>query len=150
MKDLEWCVAVDVYVTETTRHADVILPPVSALERSDIDIVMPAVSIRNHVRYSPAAVPKPQDGREDWQILNELTRRLGSDLLKRPTAAAAKIGARLTNPERVIDLGLALGPYGTPAGALWRSVGPQAQAVAARHRPRSPRAASPRRAPDPS
>ena len=39
---LEWCVAVDMYVTETTRHADVILPPVSTLERSDIDVVMPA------------------------------------------------------------------------------------------------------------
>ena len=34
---LEWCVAVDMYVTETTRHANVILPPVSTLERSDID-----------------------------------------------------------------------------------------------------------------
>ena len=27
---LEWCVAVDMYVTETSRHADVILPPVSS------------------------------------------------------------------------------------------------------------------------
>ena len=59
---LEWCVAVDMYVTETTRHADVILPPVSPLERSDIDVVMPLVSVRNHIRYSPAAVPKPKDG----------------------------------------------------------------------------------------
>jgi anaerobic selenocysteine-containing dehydrogenase len=37
---LEWCVAVDMYVTETTRHANVILPPVSPLERSGIDVVM--------------------------------------------------------------------------------------------------------------
>ena len=66
---LEWCVAVDMYVTETTRHADVILPPVSTLERSDIDVVMPLVSVRNHIRYSPAAVPKPKGAREDWEIL---------------------------------------------------------------------------------
>jgi anaerobic selenocysteine-containing dehydrogenase len=59
---LEWCVAVDMYITEPTRHANVILPPVSTLGRSDIDIVMPLLSVRNHIRYSPAAVPKPKNG----------------------------------------------------------------------------------------
>jgi anaerobic selenocysteine-containing dehydrogenase len=49
---LEWCVAVDIYVTETTRHTNVILPPVSTLERSDSDIVMPLLSVRNHIRRS--------------------------------------------------------------------------------------------------
>ena len=116
MAKLEWCVAVDMYITETTRHADVILPPVSPLERSDIDVVMPAVAVRNHVRYNPAAVPAPEDGREDWQILNGLTQRLGDGLLSRPTATAAKLGARLAGPERVIDMGLALGPYGLRRG----------------------------------
>jgi anaerobic selenocysteine-containing dehydrogenase len=116
MGELEWCVAVDMYVTETTRHANVILPPVSALERSDIDIVMPAVAIRNHVRHSPAALPKPKGGREDWEILNGLTRRLRRDVLSRPTATAAAIGARVLSPERVIETGLALGPYGLRRG----------------------------------
>jgi anaerobic selenocysteine-containing dehydrogenase len=116
MRELDWCVAVDMYVTETTRHADVILPPVSPLERSDIDVVMPAVAVRNHVRYNRAAVSKPDDGREDWQILNGLTRRLGDGLLSRPTATAAKLGTRLASPEHVIDVGLALGPYGVRRG----------------------------------
>jgi anaerobic selenocysteine-containing dehydrogenase len=116
LNQLDWCVAIDMYVTETTRHADVILPPVSPLERSDVDIVMPAVAVRNHVRYNRAAVPKPDDGREDWEILNGLTRRLGGGLFDRPTATAAKLGARLASPERVIDLGLALGPYGLRRG----------------------------------
>jgi anaerobic selenocysteine-containing dehydrogenase len=118
MAELEWCVAIDMYITETTRHADVILPPVSPLERSDIDIVMPAVAVRNHVRYNRAAVPKPDEGREDWEILNALTRRLGDGVLSRPTATAAKLGARLASPERVIDVGLALGPYGVRRGPL--------------------------------
>jgi anaerobic selenocysteine-containing dehydrogenase len=118
MGQLDWCVAVDMYITETTRHADVILPPVSPLERSDIDVVMPAVAVRNHVRYNRAAVPKPHDGREDWQILNGLTQRLGGGLLSRPTATAAKLGARLASPERVIDAGLAVGPYGLRRGPL--------------------------------
>src|SRR4051794_690709 len=109
---LEWCVAVDMYVTETTRHANVILPPVSTLERSDIDVVMPLVSVRNHIRYSPAAVPKPKDGREDWQILTALTGRLGRGVGRRAEAAVASLPSAFTNPERIIDLGLALGPHG--------------------------------------
>jgi anaerobic selenocysteine-containing dehydrogenase len=109
---LEWCVAVDMYVTETTRHANVILPPVSALERSDIDVVMPAVAVRNHIRYSPAAVPKPEDGREDWQILNGLTSRLGRGVARRAEAAVASLPSVFTTPERIIELGLAAGPHG--------------------------------------
>ena len=109
---LEWCVAVDMYVTETTRHANVILPPVSTLERSDIDVVMPVVSVRNHIRYSPAAVPKPKDGREDWQILAALTSRLGRGVGRRAEAAFASLPSAFTTPERIIDLGIALGPHG--------------------------------------
>jgi anaerobic selenocysteine-containing dehydrogenase len=109
---LEWCVAVDMYVTETTRHANVILPPVSTLERSDIDIVMPIVAVRNHIRYSPAAVPKPKDAREDWQILTALTSRLGRGVGRRAAAAVASLPSALTTPERIIDLGIAFGPHG--------------------------------------
>ena len=111
---LEFCVAVDMYVTETTRHANVILPPVSTLERSDIDVVMPLVSVRNHVRYSPAAVPKPRDGREDWQILSALTSRLGRGrgVARGAAAALASLPSAFTTPERVIDLSIALGSHG--------------------------------------
>jgi anaerobic selenocysteine-containing dehydrogenase len=109
---LEWCVAVDMYVTETTRHANVILPPVSTLERSDIDVVFPFVSVRNHIRYSPAAVPKPKDGREDWQILTALTSRLGRGVGRRAEAALAGLPGAFTTPERIIELGIALGPHG--------------------------------------
>ena len=109
---LEWCVAVDPYITETTRHADVILPPVSTLERSDIDVVMPLVSVRNHIRHSPAAIRKPKGAREDWEILNGLTSRLGRGVGRRAEAAVAGLPGPLTSPERLIDLGLAFGPYG--------------------------------------
>jgi len=68
------------YVTETTRHANVILPPVSTLERSDIDIVMPVVSVRNHIRFNPAALPKPAGGRTDWEILVDLSQYFDAPL----------------------------------------------------------------------
>ncbi len=78
MGQLECCVAVDMYVTETTRHADVILPPVAQLERSDVDLVFPSFSVRNQIRYNPAALPKPAGGKDDWEILRELAGRLGT------------------------------------------------------------------------
>jgi anaerobic selenocysteine-containing dehydrogenase len=113
MSTLEWCVAVDPYITESTRHADVILPPVSLLERSDVDVVFPALSVRNHIRYSPAALRAPKDGREDWQILMGITSRLGRGLRGRIEGTAFGLGTRVVTPERVIDLGIQLGPYGT-------------------------------------
>jgi anaerobic selenocysteine-containing dehydrogenase len=112
LETLDWCVAIDMYVTETSRHADVILPPVSTLERSDIDVVMPLVSVRNHIRYSPAAVPKPDDAHEDWQILTGLTSRLGTGVTRRAEAAVAGLPDMFTSPERIIDFGLAIGPHG--------------------------------------
>jgi anaerobic selenocysteine-containing dehydrogenase len=113
MATLEWCVAVDPYVTESTRHADVILPPVSLLERSDVDIVLSAFAVRNRIRYIPAALPAPADGRDDWEILTALAGRLGHGVRGRLEAAALGVGTRLMSPERLIDLGIQVGPYGT-------------------------------------
>jgi anaerobic selenocysteine-containing dehydrogenase len=109
---LEWFVAVDMYVTETSRHADVILPPVSPLERDDVDFVFPLVSVRNHVRYSPAALPRSAGGRTDWEILFELSRRIGG----RVRNGALRLLGPLTTPERAFDLGLRTGPYGLRRG----------------------------------
>jgi anaerobic selenocysteine-containing dehydrogenase len=114
MEQLEFYVAVDQYVTETTRHADVILPPVSQLERDDLDIVLAAVSVRNHIRFSPAAVPKQPGGREDWEILTALASRLGGGVRGRAVSGLLGLGGRvgLTHPARIIDAALALGPHG--------------------------------------
>jgi anaerobic selenocysteine-containing dehydrogenase len=47
-EQLDFCVALDFYITETSRHADVILPPVSSLQRNDFDAFVPMMSARNH------------------------------------------------------------------------------------------------------
>lgn len=112
MEQLEWCVAIDMYVTETTRHADVILPPVAHLERSDIDIVFPALSVRNQVRYNPAAVPAPPDGRDDWQILIALAGRIGRGRRGRAlNALLRRLGPHYTF-ERVVNVAMLAGPHG--------------------------------------
>jgi anaerobic selenocysteine-containing dehydrogenase len=116
---LEHFVAVDMYITETTRHAHVILPPVSHLERSDVDVLFPAVSVRNHIRYNPAAVPAPPDGKTDWEILWALAGRVGRGPAGR---VVMRLLGAVSTPERLADVGLRTGPYGVfkrgPFGAL--------------------------------
>jgi len=114
LADLEFMVAVDLYVTETSRHADVILPPVSQLERSDIDIVFPLVGVRNFIRYNPAAVDPPADGKTDWEILMALAARIGGALQN----AALRAFGLLASAERIVDVGLRTGPYKLTIGKV--------------------------------
>lgn len=94
---LEFMVSIDYYRNETTRFADLILPPTAALEHDHYDLVFHALAIRNTARYSPPLFAPAEDTRHDWQILHELQRRLQT----RPKlkarfsrAAAARLGPR--------------------------------------------------------
>ena len=51
---LDFYVAVDPYVNETTRHADVILPPPTALQKGHYDLALLQLALRNVANYSPA------------------------------------------------------------------------------------------------
>ena len=53
---LDFMAAVDIYLNETTRHADVILPPTTALERDHYDLVFHALAVRNTARFTPAVL----------------------------------------------------------------------------------------------
>jgi anaerobic selenocysteine-containing dehydrogenase len=112
MTQLEFFVAVDLYVTETSRHAHVILPPVSQLERSDIDVVFPLVGVRNFIRYNPAALPTPPEGKTDWQILMALAARVGGGAGGTVRNRALALANLFATPERLVDAGLRAGPYG--------------------------------------
>jgi anaerobic selenocysteine-containing dehydrogenase len=117
LQDLELCVAVDYYVTESSRHADVILPPTTPLERDEFDVVFPAVSVRNWVRWSPAAVPAPEGSMSDADILLALLSRVWRRTAKtRHTAGLRESAFRRLFPRRFVDLGLKAGPYGLRRG----------------------------------
>ncbi|MEV6252724.1 molybdopterin-dependent oxidoreductase [Nocardia sp. NPDC051911] len=117
---LDFMVAVDFYLNETTRHADVILPPTSALERDHYDLVFRSFAVRNTAKYSPAVLPKPRGARHDWEIFRDLgsayQRHLGGGRMRvlrrrlsRP-AVATEIRLR-TPPRRLVDLLLRTGRY---------------------------------------
>ncbi|MBB3036014.1 molybdopterin-dependent oxidoreductase [Hoyosella altamirensis] len=72
LKSLDFMVAVDYYINETTQHADLILPPTSALERNHYDLVFHLLAVRNTARFTPALFPKPKGARDDWEIFRDL------------------------------------------------------------------------------
>jgi anaerobic selenocysteine-containing dehydrogenase len=98
-ESLEFMVSVDTYVTETSRHADYILPPAGPLERAHYPSPFFALAVRNTARYSPALFEKSADNRHDWEILEGLARTV-----------AAHTGATLPppyTPDQALELGLA-------------------------------------------
>ena len=101
---LDFMAAVDIYVNETTRHADVILPPTTALERDHYDIVFHGLAVRNTARWTPAALPKPEGAKHDHEIYRELALRVQRRLVDRPALRTRlKQRARLTlSPRRIV------------------------------------------------
>jgi anaerobic selenocysteine-containing dehydrogenase len=88
LHSLEFMVSVDPYLNETSRQADVVLPPPSALERSHYDLAFTGLSVRDFSAYSPA-VFEPE-GLTEFEILVRLTGiALGADLDPDQLAGAA-------------------------------------------------------------
>jgi anaerobic selenocysteine-containing dehydrogenase len=107
---LEFMVAIDVYLNETTRHADLILPPTFGLEHEHYPVVFHGVAIRNTAHYSPAVLEKPPGALHDWEILVGLTQRLAR--ARGGLAARAKAWlARRIGPRGLLGLMLRFGPH---------------------------------------
>jgi anaerobic selenocysteine-containing dehydrogenase len=129
---LEFMVSLDIYVNETTRHADVILPGQSPLEHSHYDPAFPQFSWRNQARFSEAVFAPPATQLPEWQVLLKLAAIVrglgrGADVLALDDEAVeAEVrkfaGANtpfvmqavssLQGPERLLELALRGGPYG--------------------------------------
>ena len=130
LAQLDLIVCLDIYVNETTRHADVILPAPSPLQRSHYDLALYQLAIRNVANYSPPVVPLAPGQPDEWETLlrlagiaagqgvladvepldalvaSELARREGADV----EALLAAVGDR-RGPERLLDILLRCGPY---------------------------------------
>lgn len=116
LEHLDFNVAIDLYLNETTQYADLILPPAWALAEEHFDLLFPLMSVRNAVRWSPPAVEPRADELHDWEILLGLAKRLGGgptgiepvDALLR---GAERVGYRWS-PASMIDLLLRTGSRG--------------------------------------
>ena len=100
-KKLDFMVSIDIYINETTRHADIILPPATGLETSHYDVIFNLFAVRNTARYSEPLFPKADGAKYDWEIFQELANRLsgGEEPLK------------FVPPETKLNLGLQFGQY---------------------------------------
>ncbi|MCO5183424.1 MAG: molybdopterin oxidoreductase family protein [Anaerolineae bacterium] len=111
---LDFMVSIDIYINETTRHADIILPPTTGLETEHYDLVFHNFAVRNSAKFSPALFEPDEDTRHDWQILRELRDRLeGFEPGSKPHSADI---FRRFKPRQLLDLGLRFGPYGSRGG----------------------------------
>ncbi|OJJ16469.1 dehydrogenase [marine bacterium AO1-C] len=120
-EQLDFYVAIDIYINETTRHANVILPPAAALEVIHYDFALSIVSPRNIANFSPAVFPIAKDRKYDWEILIELQKRIEQGNILSLKLKHALLG--WLTAERRIDLGLKIGPYGIWGGRLFKGGG---------------------------
>jgi anaerobic selenocysteine-containing dehydrogenase len=119
LASLDFMVSIDPYLNETTRHAHLILPPPSALERAHYDVAFHVLAIRDTARYAPALFKPPAGAMHDWRILLELQHRVEVLRHGRNLRGTLKYQAlRRLGPEGLLDVGLRAGPYGIRARGL--------------------------------
>jgi len=73
LEGLDLMVSIDMYVTETSMHADYILPPCGPLQNDHYNLFFAPLSVRNYASYSEALFPKSETDLADWEILHGLT-----------------------------------------------------------------------------
>jgi anaerobic selenocysteine-containing dehydrogenase len=143
VETLDFMLAVDIYVNETTRNADVILPGPEPLEKSHYDVALYQLAARNVANYSPPVIEG--DGPPEWEVLlrlagvvtgqgpnvdvDALDRLVIETLVRRevaipgsaveerdPDELLAALEPR-RGPERLLDFMLRTGPYGDGLGS---------------------------------
>jgi anaerobic selenocysteine-containing dehydrogenase len=134
MESLDFVVALDFYINETTSRADIILPSTTQLEHSNYDFLFSGFAQGNFCRYSPRVFEPAPGARHQYQLFLEILSRLhGMDidslnemmldgLIAQATASADQsaldpqaIRAKTSDyedAERLLDILLRIGPYG--------------------------------------
>ncbi|WP_234293566.1 molybdopterin oxidoreductase family protein, partial [Nocardia jinanensis] len=130
---LDFMVSLDCYLNETTRHADVILPPPRPVQSPHYDFALLQFAVRNYARYSPPLVPL-EDRPSEAAVYVRLAAAIGGqphnptaeydpltvfdELVIGTTLRSAGLEQRRhelsgrTSTEQRLDLMLRLGPYG--------------------------------------
>lgn len=133
LDNLDFMVSLDIYITETTQYADVILPAPSPLEESHYDVVFPQFAVRNAARYSKPILSKPEGFPSEWQTLLRLkaiverrgwnidVRAEDDEVIAKEVAKSVpapqvefvlKALSKRQGPDRLADFALRGGPHG--------------------------------------
>jgi anaerobic selenocysteine-containing dehydrogenase len=115
---MEFYVAIDFYLNETTRHAHLILPPSSPLEREHYDLIFHTLAVRDTAKYSAPVFEKPAEARHEWQIMNAIATRLNRGVPAKLRGLAQSFGG----PSMMLDYALRTGPYGKGFSPLGRGL----------------------------
>jgi len=110
LSKLDFMVSIDIYLNETTRHADVILPPTFALEHDHYELAFYLLSVRNVAKFSPPVFERTAEQRDDWEIMLELSRRVANTWWGRALGNGANALGNRADPRRMVDLALRAGP----------------------------------------
>jgi anaerobic selenocysteine-containing dehydrogenase len=118
LTQMEFYVAIDFYLNETTRHAHLILPPSSPLEREHYDLIFHTLAVRDTAKYSAPVFEKPAEARHEWQIMNSIASRLNRGVPAKLRGLALALGG----PSLMLDYALRTGPYGKGFSPLGRGL----------------------------
>jgi len=105
---LDFIVAFDPYINESTRYADIILPPPGPFEVPRFDVIYNLVAVRNTVRYNEPAFPRAAGVPAEWELFTRLQAAIAIRLGEEPPP--------LVTPDEMLDTALKAGPYGETAG----------------------------------
>ncbi|GAA1612803.1 molybdopterin-dependent oxidoreductase [Actinoplanes couchii] len=127
LSGLDFMVSVDPYLNETTRHADVVLPPTDSVRKGHYDFAFLTLSVRNFAAYSPPVLPPEPGVPDECDLLARLSLILSGQpdddpalfhdhLLRQALKRAPDLDpADVTGDrpaERLLDVALRTGAYG--------------------------------------
>jgi len=107
---LDFMLSIDIYINESTRHADLILPPASFLSQNHYDSVFNAFAVRRVARLNRPVQQQAPEERADWEIINGLGAAFA--------AASGREWRTLPPPKTLIAGGLARGGSGLSMAEL--------------------------------
>ena len=124
--DLDLMVSIDLYVNDTNRHADYVLPATTFLEREDFPLPFLGLYTTPFIQMTEAVVTPYGEARQEWEVIEEIARRVGvvpsSSRVARLLGALPGAASVRLSPQRLFELVLRLGPRGDMFGLRRRGL----------------------------
>ncbi len=111
LESLDFMVSIDIYLNETTRHADIILPPATGLETPHYPSGFHNLAIRNTANYSAPVLRKEEGTLYDYEIFIGLQKAIEKIKLSEEEQKKNESYFQLT-PELMLSMGLMSGDSG--------------------------------------